>query len=141
MHIGLGAAFESADDFGAAIGSYRRALALGDDEAEPLLRWAAERLEARSLAVAVAQETLERYAGVYRERVVTLRDGRLYYEGGSKPRSPLRPMTDDLFELEVDPTIRVRFSRDGVGGTAKLVEIWNDGSAEDFQRTGGGTSP
>ncbi len=136
VHLALGEAYESSGDFPSAIAAYRRAETLGDDdgEAERLSRWAEERASARARAVHVPEKTLETYAGEYRERVVALRRGRLHYSGGGRPESPLMPMAEALFEVEGDPTIRVRFVGDGRRQAVKLVEMWRDGSAEESLR-------
>ena len=83
----------------------------------------------------VAQRTLERYAGLYQERTISLREGRLHYRRGGSPESLLIPMAEDLFELETDPTLRVRFVGAGAGPPRKLIEISTDGSIDESART------
>ena len=70
----------------------------------------------------------------YRERTVVLRDGRLHYGGGADPESPMVPMGADLFELEQDPDVRVRFLGDGKRPAAELVAIYRDGSVDRWSR-------
>jgi hypothetical protein len=73
--------------------------------------------------------------GRYQERTITLRDGRLYFEGGPSPGSPLSPMTEDLFEVEADPATRLRFVGAGAGPAAKLIGIYSDGSIDEWGRS------
>jgi CubicO group peptidase (beta-lactamase class C family) len=136
-HLALGSALEAAGDLGAAMESYQRAMALGQepDEARGRLAWVQERLAARSQAVVVPEPRLATYAGAYQERSVTLRGGRLFYKGGPYPESPLEPMAEDLFEVEADPTLRVRFMGDGVAPAPRLIEISRDGSVEEAPRS------
>jgi hypothetical protein len=135
-HLALGEALESAGEVETAIASYRRASALngGNGEASRHLRWAEEREAARAPRVTIPDKALASYAGDYRERTVVLRDGRLYYGGGAEPESPLVPMYADLFELERDPAVRVRFIGDGVRPAAELVAIYREGSVDRWSR-------
>jgi hypothetical protein len=128
---------ESAGDLQSAIESYRRARTLEAEtgDAQRQTQWAEDRLAARAQAVAVPQRTLESYAGQYQERAITMRYGRLYYKGGANPESPLTPMAEDLFEVEADPTFRIRFVGDGVGPAAKLIGLYSDGSIEESVRS------
>ena len=98
------------------------------------LRWAEEREAARARRVAIKDRALASYAGDYRERTVALCGGRLHYGGGADPESPLMPMGADLFELERDPAVRVRFVGGGVRPTSELVAIYRDGSVDRWSR-------
>ena len=136
-HLALGRALESAGDLESAIESYRRAMALDTDtaDAQRHIQWAEDRLAARAHPVAVPQRTLERYVGQYQIRAITARSGRLYYSGGPSPESALTPMAEDLFEVEADPTLRVRVVADGVAPAEKLIEIYSDGTIEELVRS------
>ncbi len=136
--LALGRAFESAGDLASAIESYRRALTLGADavEAQRQIRWTEERVTASAKPVAIPQATLARYVGRYQQRTITLRDGRLYFAGGPRPESALTALTEDLFEVDADPMIRVRFVGEGVSPAAKLIGIYADGSIDEWARCG-----
>ncbi len=137
-YLALGRALESAGSIQPAIESYRRAQLLegGEREAEEQIRWAEERLAAKSHSVSLSEEALRRYEGHYLEgRTVRFREGRLYYESSARPTSPLAPMGEDLFEVEADPFVRVRFVVEGeTGPSGRLVEIYSDGSTEELKR-------
>jgi CubicO group peptidase (beta-lactamase class C family) len=136
-HLALGRALEAAGKLEAALASYRRAQALDAESGDPerQIQWAEERVAARAQNVAVPPRTLERYAGQYQEHSVALRGGRLYYKGGANPESALTPMAEDLFEVEADPTVRIRFVREGVGPAVKLVGINSDGTVDEAARS------
>jgi hypothetical protein len=135
-HLALGRTLETAESLEAAIESYRRAESLARDgeEARGHIRWAEERLVARAHRVAVPERVLASYAGDYGERTVTLRGGRLHYGGGADPESPLVPMGGDLFEVERDPAVRVRFVGGGARPAGELVAIYRDGSVDRWPR-------
>jgi hypothetical protein len=130
--LSLGRAQEMAGRLDLALGSYRRAQALGADRQETgrLIAWVEERLAARSRPIAVDAHTLARYAGRYAERRVTMRDGRLYFSGGAYPASPLTPMTERLFEVSAEPAARVRFDDIGSGRAGRITVLYSDGTVD-----------
>jgi hypothetical protein len=134
--LSLGRAQEIAGRLDRALGSYRRAQAIGADREETgrLIQWVGERLAARARPVVVDPRTLARYPGRYAERRVTMRDGRLFYSGGTYPASPLTPMTERLFEVSSEPTARVRFDDAGSGRAARIVILYSDGTADQAMR-------
>ncbi len=136
-HLALGRALESAGDLQAAIASYQRALALSadPDDAQRQIQWTQDRVAARARPVAVSQQVLERYAGEYQQQVVTVRNGRLYYKGAMSPESSLTFIAENLFEVDSDPTLRVRFVGDGAGPAAKLIGIYSDGTMDEWPRS------
>ena len=136
-HLALGGALESAGDLESAVESYRRAQTLdaGTGEAQRQIRWTEQRLAARAHVPAVPRRALESYAGRYQDRVIALRSGRLYYEGGVSPASPLTPLAEDLFEVDADPTVRVRFVRGGAKSAEKMIGIYSDGSIDEWVRS------
>jgi CubicO group peptidase (beta-lactamase class C family) len=136
-NLALGRAFESSGDLDLAMASYRQARTLEGDggEAERHMRWAEQRRAARRDSVMVTDEKLERLAGRYQDRTITVRDGRLRYEGGPTPASWLRPISDSLFELETDPGTRLRFVGGESDAPAKLVGIYRDGTIDEWPRS------
>ncbi|HKS54663.1 MAG TPA: serine hydrolase [Steroidobacteraceae bacterium] len=132
-HLALGRALESSGDLQAAIASYQRARALSDDpdEAQRQIQWTEDRVAARARPVAVSDQMLQRYAGQYQQQVVAVRNGRLYYKGVLTPESALTPIARDVFEVDADPSIRVRFVDDG----ARLVGISSDGTLDEWPRS------
>lgn len=136
-HLALGRALESAGDLQAAIESYRRALALNadPDDAQRQIQWAEDRVAARARPVVVSQQVVERYAGQYQQQVVAVRNGRLYYTGAMSPESLLSPIAEDLFEVDADPTLRMRFVGDAAAPAVKLIGINSDGTVDEWVRS------
>lgn len=135
--LALGRAFEATGDLDRAMASYRQARTLEGDggDAERHMRWAEERRAARRDSVRVAAESLERLAGRYQDRTITVRDGRLRYEGGPTPASWLTPMSDSLFEVATDPGSRLRFIGGDGDRPAKLLGIYRDGTMDEWARS------
>ena len=135
-HLALGGALEAAGELPSAIESYQQALALGGDgeEARRRIRWAKERLAARTRPVALPARALEPYVGSYQERTITLQGDRLYYTDGAGRGSPLNPLTTTLFEMDEDPASRIRFESEGTR-SVKLVTLYSDGTADESART------
>jgi CubicO group peptidase (beta-lactamase class C family) len=136
-HLALGRAAEAAGDLASAMKSYRSAERLEGDsgEAQAQIQWAKDRLAARAHPVTLPRQTLERYPGRFQDQEIALRDGRLRYRRGVNPESPLTPMATDLFEVETDPTVRVRFVGGGAGPAAKIIGIYSDGTIDEWPRS------
>jgi CubicO group peptidase (beta-lactamase class C family) len=137
VHLALGGALEDAGQLPAAIATYRRALLLGGDSADTRarIRWAEERLVARTKPVRLPAAALERYAGSYQERTITRRGDELYYTDGAGRTSRLTPLSATLFELDEDPASRLRFEAEGSEPAGKVVGLYRDGSADESART------
>ena len=134
-HLALGRALESAGDLQAAIESYRRALALDADgrrtTADPMGRGPCSRPRGARRRLAAGRGALR---GSVSAAAVAVRNGRLYYKG-AQPESPLNPIAEDLFEVDADPTLRVRFVGDGAGPAVKLIGIYSDGTMDEWPRS------
>ncbi len=136
-HLALGRALESAGNLQAAIASYQRARALNadPDAVQRQIHWAEDRLAARARPVAVSQQILERYVGQYQQQIVAVRNGRLYYKSAVSPESPLTPIAKDLFEVDADPALRIRFVGAGAKPAVKLIGIYSDGTIDEWARS------
>jgi tetratricopeptide (TPR) repeat protein len=136
-NLALGRALESTGDLDRAMASYRQARTLEGDggEAQQHMQWTEARLAARGDSVAISDQALERLAGQYQDRTITVRDGRLWYEGGPTPASWLTPLSDTLFEVETEPATRLRFSGGSNEAPAKLVGIYRDGTVDEWPRS------
>lgn len=128
-HLALGRAQERAGDTGAALESYHRAEALGEEDARRHIAWSQERLARRNAKVVAP---LKSYAGDYGERRVVLREDGLHLGGGAEPDSRLVPIGPELFELERDPGVRIRFEGRPV---REVVAISRDGSVDRWPRS------
>ena len=64
---------------------------------------------------------LSAYAGRYGERVVALEEGRLYYQRGNRPRTPLIALGGNRFAFDDDPALRLEFAT--TAGRVTALEI------------------
>lgn len=134
-HLALGRTLESAGDLQAAIASYRLALNADPDDAQRQIQWTEDRVAAHARPVAVSRQVLERYVGQYQQQAVAVRNGRLFYKGAISPESLVTPIAEDLFEVDADPTLRIRFVRDGAGSAVNLIGINSDGTMDEWPRS------
>jgi hypothetical protein len=77
---------------------------------------------------------LERYAGTYGERSVSLEAGALQYQRQGGPKVPMIAVGANEFSFDDDPAARVRFTVAGNSATA-LELIRSDGSKVEASRT------
>ena len=54
---------------------------------------------------------------------------------GRRPPAPMIPLADDLFELESDPAVRVRFVGGGAGPAGRIVVRYSDGTVDAWARS------
>jgi len=112
--------------------AFEKALAIhsGRKTARTGLEWARELAAVKERPVAIPEERLRILAGEYGPRVVTYRDGGLFYsrDGGEERR--LRPLSPDTFYLEGYYRFRLRFVPDESGRAAKLVGLYIDGRTD-----------
>lgn len=120
----------------ASIESFEAALAI-DGESAPAARgleWAREALAAEKSPVILTAAEMERLAGAYGQRRITLRDGRLYYQREGRPEYRLLPLSRDTFALEGYGQFRIRFVSDGSGRVTKLVGLYFQGNTDESPR-------
>lgn len=90
------------------------------------INWALEGLKARLDPVALRKETLEKYAGDYGERKITLEEGGLYYRRKG-PSYRMLPINETLFGLAGLEEFRIQFVIDKNGKVTGLVGLLSDG--------------
>ena len=135
----LGEAFQTAGELDLAVDNFARSLALDEsnENAERRIAWMQSELEARETPVTLSTAELERYAGAYGPRRVTLRDGQLFYErdGNPRPEVKLTPLTDDVFALEGISDVRLRFVSDESGSAVAIEGLYLDGRTDRTERS------
>jgi CubicO group peptidase (beta-lactamase class C family) len=132
----LGEAALAAGDYAVATASYEKARELSPEapDRKRQIGWAREAGEALRKPVAVPAETLERYAGSYGPRRISLEGGNLFYQREGRPKYKLLPLSQDTFLLEGMGSFRVRFVADGNGRVTKLVGLYADGNEDESPR-------
>jgi CubicO group peptidase (beta-lactamase class C family) len=98
------------------------------------LQWAKDALKVEKNPVALSVGDLERFAGDYGPRHITLREGRLYYQRDSRPEYRLIPLNKRTFALERYAPFRIRFDSDESGLVTKLVGLYIQGNTDESPR-------
>lgn len=95
-------------------------------------RWALDAVRAESASAPTLPHA--EYTGQYDRMRIEEVAGRLYLRNGKRPQQPLAALERDLFYLVDDPSVRVRFERNGDGRVAALETLRPDGSANRYRR-------
>ena len=99
------------------------------------LTWIKEMVEAQLRSITVSPSTLQRYAGRYGSRVITLDKGRLYHQReANRPREVLVALSDNLFALG-EGTVRIAFSLGAPAPARELRVLLPSGASSAFSRT------
>jgi CubicO group peptidase (beta-lactamase class C family) len=134
----LGEGYMTTGEYDEAIENYTRSLELdsSNDNARRRIEWMRFEIEARENPVTLSAAELERCAGTYGPRIVTFRDGHLYYarEGSGRPELELRPLTRDVFMLDEVDNVRFRFVSDESGSVLAIEGIYLEGRTERHER-------
>jgi hypothetical protein len=121
--------------------AYRLALEKLRDDAEGderrSLQWMLDYQTALGSPRKVGLKRLESYVGTYGPRVITLMNGRLYYQREGARRYVLSPMAEDIFVLEGLHTFRIQFERDASGTVTAIRGLYLYGREDRTAKTGG----
>jgi len=130
----LGEGYMAAVEYAPAIENYRKSIELDPDNegAQRRIDWMELELAAAESPVSLSAAELERFAGVYGPRTVSLRDGQLFYvrEGSDRPESAMRPLTADMFTVEGIDEVRFRFETNEAGDVVALEGIYLGGDTD-----------
>lgn len=107
-----------------------------DADKRTAIVWLKETTEALEHPADVDKKTLQKYAGKYGIRTVTLENGQLCYQREEAPKYTLVPMSDDTFVIGNNRDFRVRFVMDSHGRAKELVGLYADGTIYTYARTG-----
>jgi CubicO group peptidase (beta-lactamase class C family) len=118
---------------------YLRAEKAEEDKADPKsIKWDMDYLQAAEKPAALDQEYMQKLAGDYEVRHITIKDGRLYYfrEGGAtaEPR-PLLALSKETFFIQGVVYFRFQVEFDGQGRPVKLVGLYDDGRRDESKRS------
>jgi len=98
------------------------------------LQWARDALKVEKNPVALSVEEMERFAGDYGPRHITLREGRLYYQRDGRPEYRLLPLDKNTFALEGYGPFRIQFASDESGQVTKIVGLYIQGNTDESPR-------
>jgi CubicO group peptidase (beta-lactamase class C family) len=135
-YLGLGVTYLEIAQPRDSIESFESALKIrkGNRLAMRGLQWAKDVLEAEKNPVILSPAQMERIAGDYGPRHITLRDGRLYYQRNGRPEYRLIPLAKDTFAMERYARFRIRFESDETGRITKLVGLYIQGDTDESPR-------
>jgi tetratricopeptide (TPR) repeat protein len=135
-YLGLGMAYLGLGQNQAAIESFESNLNIrkGNRLATRGLQWAREALKAEKNPVALTVEEMERFAGDYGPRHITLREGRLYYQRDGRQEYRLIPLDRNTFALESYAPFRIRFEEDDAGSVTKIIGLYIQGNTDQSPR-------
>lgn len=74
-------------------------------------------------------------AGTYGERRAWIEGGALMWQRQGRPLWKLLPMARDLYALDGDPSVRVRFLRDSAGRVPAAEMLYSNGETNRLERT------
>ena len=125
-----------AGELDAAIERLEEALELAPDHADArfCLEWTRDQKRCEENPVSVPRETLEKYAGYYGPRRVTLRDGSLYYKRDDQQEYRLMPVSESVFAIDGYRKFRLRFVEGEDGAIEKVVGVYFDGRTDESMR-------
>jgi CubicO group peptidase (beta-lactamase class C family) len=135
-YLSLGLAYMETGQNQAAVGTIESALKIdsGNALAARGLEWAKEALKAEKSPVILSAAEMDKFAGDYGPRHITLREGRLYYQRDGRPEYRLLALGKNLFALERYGQFRVRFVTDETGRAVKLVGLYIQGNTDESPR-------
>ena len=111
------------------------ALQTKDENKKQKLTWTVETLNALQNPAKVDVNILQKYAGKYGPRAITLENGDLYYQREGRPKYKMVPMSQDTFIFDELRYFRLKFNSDATGRITEVIGIYNDGRSDSSPRT------
>jgi hypothetical protein len=106
-----------------------------DQQAKAGLTWAIDGLKAKLDPVTVDIALLQKYAGKYGPRIISLDNGVLYYQREGRPKYKMSPISNDTFSLDELNYFRLKFVTNSSGGVSEVVGQYDDGRTDVSPRT------
>lgn len=100
-----------------------------DESLQSFYEWPLAELSLKTNPVTLDAKTLKTFAGNYGPRMVTLENGKLFYQRGNGTKYELLPYSDHEFILNGLDNFRIRFLADGNKITA-LQGLYDNGSTD-----------
>jgi len=98
-----------------------------DENVKNRYTWAIETKEALAKPHTIGTDVMQKYAGTYGPRTITVENGNLYYQRQDRPRYQMIPMTDDTFIFEDIPYFRLQVVTDDKGDGVELIGLYDNG--------------
>ncbi|MCB1581867.1 MAG: S41 family peptidase [Marinicella sp.] len=103
------------------------------DSSGDLYRWYLVSERAKLHPVELSAETLNTYVGVYGPRTIKFENGRLFYQRSDGPKLLLNILEQDLFELAIDSSFRLKFIKEG-NKIVALQGLFDNGFKDQFSK-------
>lgn len=105
----------------------KRMASAKDDSEKRMLHWNMELFLAKQNPVKLQPEELQKFAGTYGDRKITVEDGKLFSQRGNGRKYKLYAIKDNYFEIT--SFSRIRFISDDAKKVTS-VELWYDGKLD-----------
>ncbi len=131
-----GEALMEGGEYALALEDFEHALELAPahEHATERIDWVREAARAQANPLRLPTEILERYAGDYGARHITLRDGALYYRRDDRDEYRLYAMDETTFGLAGLHRFRMRFEIGEDGRAEKIIGIYMGGRTDESER-------
>ena len=106
-----------------------------DEDRKRSLTWLVETMNALFNPSKVAVELMQKYAGKYGPRIITLENGELYYQREGRPRYKMIPMSQDTFVIDELKYFRLKFVSDSTGRVTEVIGLYDSGHTDSSPRT------
>ncbi len=106
-----------------------------DETRKKNLTWSMETLDALLKPAMVDIELMNKYAGKYGPRTITLENSELYYQREDRPKYKMIPMSQDTFMFDEVRYFRLKFVSDSSGRVTEVVGLYDDGRTDSSPRT------
>lgn len=105
-----------------------------DPQAKAEAAWAETAVDVQMHPVSVTQQDMDRLAGNYGTRHVSVDGNQLFLQLGDGPQMKLVAMSPNTFSVDGADAPRLKFATDNSGKTEKLIEMFPDGRQNELDR-------
>jgi retinol-binding protein 3 len=106
-----------------------------DTQRKQQLIWVSETLGALAQPAKIDAVTLQKYAGKYGPRTISLEGGDLYYQREGRPKFKMTPLAPDTFVFDDMRQFRIKFVSDAQGRVTGLSGVYDDGHQDNSPKT------
>jgi hypothetical protein len=106
-----------------------------DEDRKRNLNWIVETMNTLSNPAKIDAGLMQKYAGKYGPRVITMENGELYYQREGRPKYKMIPMSVDTFVFDEVKYFRLKFVSDSTGRVTEVVGLYDDGHTDSSPRT------
>jgi len=133
---GLGMVEMEQGSYPEAIRAFEKAMEINPSRrmAKTAVPWIRDLMALEEKSVEVPDSLLEKYAGSYGPRKITLREGHLFYQREGRPEYRLKPLDRNTFLLEGYPRFRLRFVTNDQGEVTAVRGLYIEGRTDTNKR-------